>query len=306
MDQWSRALSSSRSDSNSGLSDISAAFRGSVARHLVSDVPLGVFLSAGIDSGAIAGLATELVSGKICSTTLGFPEFADTGQDETLLAREVAEYYGLNHKTRVVTENEMSADLADFFEAMDQPTVDGLNSWFISKSGSEMGVKVMLSGVGGDELLGSYPAFTRIPKLLKYTGLMRWFPQIGEGLAGLRKYFPYYALPPKSWGLFNLASHIDTCYLLNRGIFMPWELPALVEPDRLEAGLAKLALFDHIDEQIKGVKQVSAETADKKRLFHAQISTLETSLYMRNQLLRDADWASSAYLKSILYAGSGW
>lgn len=296
-DQWGRALSSSRLDlSRLDLeSDISVAFRESVTRHLVSDVPLGVFLSAGIDSGAIAGLAAESITGKICSTTLGFPEFDDTGQDETKLAREVADYYGLEHHTRVVTENEMSTDLADFFEAMDQPTVDGLNSWFISKSASEMGIKVMLSGIGGDELLGSYPAFTRIPKLLKYTGLMRRFPQIGERISCLRKYFPYYALPPKSWGVFNLAARIDTCYLLNRGIFMPWELPALVEPDRLEAGLTGLDIFDHIGERIQELDHAIVENVDKKLFLQAQISTLESSLYMRNQLLRDADWASMAH-----------
>ncbi len=184
-DQWRRALNSSGSDSISDLSDLSDAFGDSVARHLVSDVPVGVFLSAGIDSGAIAGLAAEAIPGKICSTTLGFPEFVDTGQDETRLALEVAEYYGLEHNTRVVTENEMSADLSNFFHHMDQPTVDGLNSWFISKSASEMGLKVMLSGVGGDELLGSYPAFTRIPKLLKYTGVLTPRDFYALGIASL-------------------------------------------------------------------------------------------------------------------------
>jgi asparagine synthase (glutamine-hydrolysing) len=76
---------------------------------------------------------------------------------------------------------------------------------------------------------------------------------------------------------------------------MPWELPALMEPDRLEAGLNGLNIFDHIDERIQGLDKASADIVGAESVLHAQISTLESSLYMRNQLLRDADWASMAH-----------
>jgi asparagine synthase (glutamine-hydrolysing) len=290
--QWQRAYACANDYQTEDLFGISTDFRDSVNRHLVSDVPVGVFLSAGIDSGAIAGLAAESVSG-LSSTTLRFSEFSNSEQDESTLATEVASYYGLNHTSRIVDSQEFVQDLPAFFNAMDQPTVDGLNTWFISKSAAELGIKVMLSGVGGDELLGSYPAFERIPNLMNIFGSIPGFPQMGDHLAKLRKLLPDYFIPPKYWGMLGHSNDLERCYYLNRGIFLPWELPQLMEADRLEAGLNSLQLFQHIKQQVDEIE--IADNKDQSSKYHGLISTLESSLYMRNQLLRDSDWASMAH-----------
>ena len=89
--------------------------------------------------------------------------------DEAPIAEEVAHTYGTRHTTRIVTESEFQADLPRILEAMDQPSIDGINTWFVSKAAKEMGLKVAVSGLGGDELFGGYPSFHDIPK---WTGLM--------------------------------------------------------------------------------------------------------------------------------------
>jgi asparagine synthase (glutamine-hydrolysing) len=275
---------------------ITAGFRDSVARHLVSDVPVGVFLSAGIDSGAIAGLMSEVAHRNIQSITLQFGEYAGSENDESVLASEVAALYGISHTSREVSEHEFRGDLTPFLDAMDQPTIDGLNTWFISKAAAETGIKVMLSGLGGDELMGSYPSFRRIPKWnrsMKWTNKFTWPGSVAEKL---RKFIPYGLFPPKMWGLARFGGTRAGAYFLNRGVFMPWDLPDLMDHDRLEAGLKNLDLLAHIESCIPAssvgdVNKSGSRTADSQ----AAISSMESCLYMRNQLLRDTDWASMAH-----------
>src|SRR5688572_10387191 len=133
----------------------------SVAHHLVSDVPVGVFLSAGIDSSALTQMAAQLAARRtpLHTFTLSFAEFS-----EAPLAERFARELGTQQTTRVVDRGEFRADLPRIFERMDQPTIDGVNTWFISKAVHEAGIKVALSGVGGDELLGGYPSFANIPR----------------------------------------------------------------------------------------------------------------------------------------------
>ena len=86
-----------------------------------------------------------------------------TADDEAPLAAEVARTYGTRHTTRSVTESEFEADLPRILEAMDQPSIDGINTWFVSKAAHELGLKVAVSGLGGDELFGGYPSFREVP-----------------------------------------------------------------------------------------------------------------------------------------------
>src|SRR5262249_3123554 len=124
----------------------------SVRQHLVADVPVGAFLSSGIDSGALVGLMRDAGQQDIQTVTLAFEEFRDKHEDEAPLAGEIAARYGTRHTTRVVTEQEFGEDLPKILTAMDQPTIDGLNTWFVSKAARELGLKVAISGLGGDEL----------------------------------------------------------------------------------------------------------------------------------------------------------
>ncbi len=126
----------------------------SVRAHLLADVEVGVFLSAGVDSGAVLGLMRDAGQREIRAITLAFEEFRGTSEDEAPLAARVSEHYGAHHIVRRVSEREFVEDLPLILEAMDQPSIDGVNTWFVSKAAKEAGLKVALSGLGGDELLG--------------------------------------------------------------------------------------------------------------------------------------------------------
>ena len=114
---------------------VRAALRDSVRHHLVADVPVGVFLSAGIDSGSLLGLMRDVGQQDIQAITLTYEDYRNKHEDEAPLAELVAAHYGSRHATRVVPEAEFRADLPKIFEAMDQPTIDGINTWFVSGCG---------------------------------------------------------------------------------------------------------------------------------------------------------------------------
>ena len=245
----------------------------SIAHHLVSDVPVGVFLSAGIDSSAMTELASKRYGGQIRTFTLAFEEFRGSTGDEAPLAERFARELGALHVTRVVTRDEFRADLPNIFAAMDQPTIDGVNTWFISKAVHEAGVKVALSGVGGDELFGGYPSFARIPRI---TRIAR--SRLGPLVSALSRH-------PKARLIGSMGGTWAGAYLLHRGLFLPNELPTILDPEMAREGLAQLDMMGIVED---------AMTPDPVTPF-ARVATLEASLYMRNQLLRDADWASMAH-----------
>ena len=260
-----------------GLTEPEIAFQErveeSIEHHLVSDVPVGVFLSAGIDSSALASIAARRYGEQLRTFTLAFEEFRGSIGDEAPLAERFANELGTIHRTRIVTRDEFLADLPKIFAAMDQPTIDGVNTWFISKAVHEAGVKVALSGVGGDELFGGYPSFARIPKITRIARSPL------APLATLLSRHPKAKLIPTMGGTYAGA------YLLQRGLFLPHELPAILGEDAAREGLERLALLDLVQK---------AMTPDPGTPF-GRVAALEASLYMRNQLLRDTDWASMAH-----------
>ena len=144
----------------------------SVRHHLVADVPVGAFLSAGIDSGALVGLMRDAGPERHPDRHAGLrgvPRHATTTRRRS--PTEVARIYGTRHTTRVVTQAEFEADLPRILEAMDQPSIDGINTWFVSKAARERGLKVAISGLGGDELFGGYPSFRDIPRWVRRLAL---------------------------------------------------------------------------------------------------------------------------------------
>lgn len=266
---------------------IAAALADSVAHHLVSDVPVGCFLSAGIDSGALLGLIRDAGQTDTQTVTLGFDEFRGRENDETVLAAEVARHYGARHHVRMVGEKEFADDLPTILDAMDQPSIDGINSWFVSKAAHEIGLKVVISGLGGDELFGGYPSFRDLPS---WTGKLRLARHV-RPLGALARAIMHNVGPqrlgmhPKTAGMLEYGGSYAGSYLLRRGLFMPWELDELLDRDVLREGLARLG---------PGYGVLSALDPDPATPF-GKVATLETALYMRNQLLRDTDWASMAH-----------
>jgi asparagine synthase (glutamine-hydrolysing) len=258
----------------------------SVRHHLVADVPVGAFLSAGIDSGALVGLMRDAGQHDIATVTLAFAEFQGHPEDEAPLAAEVARLYGTRHTTRVVTETELAAELPRIVAAMDQPSIDGINTWFVSKAARELGLKVAISGLGGDELLGGYASFRDIPRWVGLICLPSRLPLVGRmARAAAAPLAASLGLSPKAAGMLELGGTYAGAYLLRRGLFMPWELRRVLPPDTIAEGLRRLAPLGLIDGAIE----------PRPRSAYARVAALEASLYMRNQLLRDTDWASMAH-----------
>jgi len=263
------------------------AFRDSVRAHMVADVPVGAFLSGGVDSGAVVGLMASMDPKPVQAATIVFDRFADSALDESSLAASVANRYGAQHSIRRISDHEIDADLPDFLAAMDQPSIDGFNVWFAAKSCSEVGLRVAMSGIGGDELLGGYPSFSTVPKWRRVAGIPslvpgfgRLFRAVSSPLIGLQR-----RIPARSAGFFELAGSWAGAYLLRRGLFMPWELGSLMGPDEARAGLEALQY---------GLATQSAMDPDPG-FDHARVLALESALYLRNQLLRDCDWAAMAH-----------
>lgn len=259
----------------------------SVRFHLVADVPVGVFLSAGIDSGALVGLIRDTGQSEIRTVTLKCEEYRGTANDETLFSTETAKFYGTRHSTRMVTRNEFSEDFPKILTSMDQPSINGINSWFVSKAAHELGLKAVVSSLGGDELFGGYPSFGQIPLLVR---LLRWPSRIPVCPAAARSFLAFLELgrlgiSPKAAGLLKYGGTFEGAYFLRRALFMPWELPALLGPDIAAEGLRRLTLAEHI----------AAEMKPELRSSFAKVATLESAFYLRNQLLRDIDWASMAH-----------
>jgi asparagine synthase (glutamine-hydrolysing) len=259
----------------------------SVCHHLVADVPVGAFLSAGVDSGALVGLMREAGQQDIQTVTLAFDEFRGTADDEAPEASGVADYYETRHTTRTVDEKEFQSDLPRIIEAMDQPTVDGINTWFVSKVANELGLKVAISGLGGDELFGGYSSFRSIPSWVRWMAAPSATPSLGRVLrhAFCKLHGEKLGFSPKAAGFVELGGSYPGAYLLRRGIFMPWELSKVLDPDFVRDGLERLDPFTQIARALEGG---SAQP-------FARVATLESSLYMRNQLLRDTDWTSMAH-----------
>jgi asparagine synthase (glutamine-hydrolysing) len=259
----------------------------SVTHHLLADVPVGAFLSAGVDSGALVGLMRDAGQQNIQTVTLSFEEFTGSANDEAPLAAEIARMYGAIHTTRVVGRAEFLNDLPRIFDAMDQPSIDGINTWFVSKAAYELGLKVAISGVGGDELFGGYPSFGDIPRSVSLLAIPSAIPYLGDIFRkGIIAANPVrFGLSPKFAGLVEYGGDYAGAWLLRRGVYMPWELEKVLAPEVVEDGLKRLVPKSMIKDALV------PEPTDS----FARVATLESTLYMRNQLLRDSDWASMAH-----------
>ena len=257
----------------------------SVKAHLLADVEVGLFLSAGVDSGALLGLMRDAGQQRIRTITLSFQEYQGTSDNETPLASLVARQYGAEHQVRTVDEAEFQRDLPAILAAMDQPTIDGINSWFVSKAASEAGLKVALSGLGGDELLGGYPSFRDIPRWVSMLKVPSSVPGLGWLARAVLRNSAIGRSNPKVRGMVKYGGTYAGAYLLRRGLFLPFELDTILDPELVRIGLERLQLLP----------SVQSTMPDGARSPTVRVAALESGNYMRNQLLRDTDWTSMAH-----------
>jgi asparagine synthase (glutamine-hydrolysing) len=157
-------------DRQTTVADLRDELTKTVNMQLVSDVPLGIFLSGGIDSSAVAALASEVVPEPVHTFTIGFDVPA---YDESHHARRVADAIHSRHTSVLLTEQAFQAQLPDALAAIDQPTFDGINTFFVSRAAREAGMTVALAGTGGDEVFGGYASFAEIPRVREVSS---WFP----------------------------------------------------------------------------------------------------------------------------------
>jgi asparagine synthase (glutamine-hydrolysing) len=268
----------------SGVAIVRSLLEDSVRLQLVADVPLGVFLSSGVDSTAIAALATSLHGG-IDTVTVVFPE--DEAYSEAALARETARRLGTRHHEIPLTELEMLRRLEQAMAALDHPSMDGVNTYFVSCAAREAGLKVALSGLGGDELFGGYATFAWVPRLQILAAIAGHLPpavlvpagNLSRWLAILRK---------------DAAEKLADFLLQSNGLPHPYAtsraLFALRRVRRLLNGGGQNAAARPWG---KRFEDLVVRTRDLSPF--ARVSALEIGTYLVNTLLRDTDAMSMAH-----------
>lgn len=251
----------------------------SIRLRMIADVPVGAFLSGGIDSSAVVALMTRISGERLKTFSIGF---GDEGQelDERSGARLLAGHYGTDHTEVVVTGRMVRDQLDAIIRAMDQPSGDGLNTYFVSQATAKH-VKVALSGLGGDELFAGYPQFKMFRQASHYVNLWRRLPGIvrgaARGVAG--------AIKPLRRGLKWLDGEVLDRYERVRVLFNEQQKPAFYSPDTLkwmvapESSLKFLSRYVHPAESDPVV----------------QVMRLELMGYMAHTLLRDTDAMSMAH-----------
>ncbi|HUS00535.1 MAG TPA: asparagine synthase (glutamine-hydrolyzing) [Chitinophagaceae bacterium] len=239
-----------------------------VKRHLLSDAPIGVFLSGGLDSSLTALLANKEIKKHLNTLSL---YFAETEYSEKRFQDVVLQRLHCNHHQHLLNEKEFHDLFPSIISDMDLPSTDGINTWFISKYAKETGLKAVLSGIGGDELFGGYPSFKRIytvsnlekiPKvLLRHSNI--------SGVNKLRRL------------CYLTLGGIKGKYLFLRGHFIPREIANHLD-------ISEKQVWDILEEQpvLNEMPTLSLQN---------QASWMEMNLYMQNQLLRDSDVMSMAH-----------
>ncbi|MBT5549761.1 MAG: asparagine synthase (glutamine-hydrolyzing) [Nitrospina sp.] len=249
----------------------------------VSDVPLGAFLSGGIDSSVVVGNLAKFSDDPITTLTIGF---AEKQFDESAFSQEIADRFKTRHQIMCLNEEQLLQSLPSSLSAMDQPTIDGVNTYLISRSAHEAGLKVVLSGLGGDELFGGYPSFQLVPQLLQRKKWLNAIPQWLAGLGlGLSKGFfsPTQAMKLEHWVQGKLSGAHE--YFLIRALFCQEPVLRLFA-DREQAET-------EIEKNFQRTLRLT-ENGPSGDLFN-QISYLETFHYLQNMLLRDTDMMSMAH-----------
>lgn len=258
-----------------------------VALRMRSDVAYGAFLSGGIDSSAIVGLMSEVSSQPICTFSV---TFAEGELDEGPWSRLVAKRFGTDHHEIRLTSEDFLAQVPEGLASMDHPSADGLNSFVVSGATRRAGVKVALSGLGGDELFAGYPVFERSDRLAKLNWLAAW-PKGGRRLLGKALTMARPSMTSRKMAEILGGHYFDIAhtYPLSRQMFLRADLQRMLTPD--------VPLGNEV------FKWLIAELAPGKKAFGlpflSQVSLAEMRTYMGHTLLRDADQFSMAHALEV-------
>lgn len=262
------------------VEEIREILRESIRLRMISEVPLGAFLSSGIDSSAIVALMSQASNRPVKAFTIGFSE---AQFNETKLAREMAQRCGAEYHEIIVTPQQVLSDLPQALAAMDQPTIDGINTYYVSRATKQAGITVALSGLGGDELFAGYPTFRSGPRLMT---LAQYLPTLPSSLlhSGLS------ILGSDRWRKLAAFLSGDTYfghpYYMLRALFTPQQNLQLLKREALASLNRQTPWHKHVDRRIGYASQYDPINA---------ISYLECTNYLVSTLLRDADCMSMAH-----------
>jgi len=274
------AAAGNNNDNNGGRDDDIENVRGllaeSVRMRLVSDVPLGVFSSGGMDSATLVALAAKFSSEKVTTLSVVFDEPGLPVLNEARYARVVAKRYDTDHREIRLDGQDFLGALPDVFRAMDSPTVDGVNSFFVSRAAREAGLTVVLSGVGGDEVFLGYPHFRKLRALAPFVPWLERSPRFA------RRLLASFVSASAAWHSRGKLEYLESVnarnlYLLFRGLFSPGQINELLPGSE--------------PYEIGGDLPSTLEDDDLLR----SAMRLEFGSYLRHQLLRDTDVMSMTH-----------
>jgi asparagine synthase (glutamine-hydrolysing) len=264
------------------IARVATTLNDAVRDHLVSDVPVGLFLSSGLDSTVIAGLAARHTK-ELRSFTVVFadqPDFSEQG-----LAAATAQQFGLAHVEIPLPAAQAEAAAHEWLNALDQPSMDGLNVFVISQAVRRHGIKVALSGLGSDELFGGYPSFRDVPRLHRLVAPMGFLPKPARrGLAILAGVGRSTAVRSKLVDIFTGDGTLRSIALQRRRVLSNGQLAAL----GVDAAALDLTPDFLPPESMNGLDAGSLDPI-------VAVSRLESHFYQGNVLLRDADTNGMAH-----------
>ena len=258
------------------------AINETVNAHQVSDVPITVLLSSGVDSNVILSAINDNNKKNCSALTLNFNY--KNNEDEVNLAKKSSLLNKINDDVLKISDDEFSTLIEDFFLKMDIPTNDGFNNFLVSYLARKNNSKIIISGIGGDELFSGYPSFNIIPKI---RNILRFIPN--NKLLNLLNRNILYPLLKKGGfktkysGILEYGREINSSFFLLRSLFLPNEAQEIISDDVFRLGIEELNLFDNCKKDIEGF-------SDEK----LSIMYLEIKYYLCSKLLRDSDWASMA------------
>jgi asparagine synthase (glutamine-hydrolysing) len=266
-------------DFSSAASTVRSLLEDSVRSHLVADVPSGVFLSSGLDSTAIAALASHVQKG-IHTFTVAFP---DAEFSEAEIARSTAQRLGTDHREMTLSSSEMEARLDEAVGSFDQPSMDGINTYFVSWAARQAGLKVALSGLGSDELFGGYSSFRATAQVTRLTTMSRFFPKLARELAtsGIKRSRVYRGSPDafrKAFSAWLDPDLLPSPYFFTRALFTPQTVVNRLGDDS--------ATWDAMLWS-RWLSEATRQSRPMDRF--TRVSWLELRSYLVNTLLRDTD-----------------
>ena len=256
-----------------------------VEQQTVSDVPLGIFLSGGIDSSSLVAMLSRGQRNQLSTFSLAFRE---AEYNEAEYCRSIAQRFHTDHHESLISQRDALDVVPEALRAMDQPTMDGINTYLVAKKTREAGIKVALSGLGGDEMFAGYSSFRTVPRLERFARWKHWIPsranhairsQLGHAVEAI---YPG-ARGEKLAALISENGRLLHPYFLSRMLFLPTQRERLLDQALRTASQVAFAQAKHIVRTAESLDPIN------------RVSYFESRCYMQNTLLRDADCMSMAH-----------